>query len=104
MEQGVELDRQMGEVVRSLQRLFAARVDPLVVEGTVQDEAARLVPGARVQTYLPVLVWKRSRERLEALIESHPDALSQPSRDGDTWGGLPVDVDRARGSTTTRAA
>ncbi len=108
MEQAVELDRQMHEVVRTLQRLFASRIDPLTVERVVQDEAARLVPGARVQTYLPLLVWKRSRERLDALGGTHTGALNpvpQPSRDGDVRGSHQEQNNhQKRGSTTTRAA
>lgn len=57
------LDRELDDVTEELCQAFPALPEDQVTE-VVQDTINQLLP-ARVESYLPILVWRRAYARLE---------------------------------------
>jgi hypothetical protein len=71
----VDESAQLAQVSSALVRHFAGRVPEETVIAAVQDEA-RVFDGARIRTFVPVLLQRKVTERLRcaSLAEPYPSA------------------------------
>lgn len=74
-----EHQQQVRKAAALLAAEFAGTFGPETVERCVADSYVRLLDGATVTMYLPMLAQRFARERLKAMAKSHGLAFDQPS-------------------------
>jgi arsenate reductase (thioredoxin) len=65
-----ELQARLQQAARRLTNEFSGIYGPETVERYIRESAERLVPGARIVDFLPLLTYRFARERLRALAQA----------------------------------
>jgi hypothetical protein len=55
-----------------LRKEFEEKLPPETVDGTLEDSVAKLIKGARVQQFVPVLAERIARDRLRTMSQAAP--------------------------------